>query len=693
MAKNKNIMEKSITISDEIISFKSVSIAYAEVDRWYMEAINSARKYRIRTGSEIPSLLTVVERNLSDQRGKINEKYGISTPVEIYHNLKYYEKVKNDEILEAEEEDRHIIELANSEAKKRSGSKWYGGGIGITGAIKGKIEADILNGIDSVIKDIGNPMSFEKANRERVKVAKNLIKSILDDAEKIAKREAELYKKSICEKYSETEIIPDKNKEERFIKQIEESENDIKKIAIELLRNNPYELNNYLIVYEKVIETENIENFKQDVINLIELGLWFNLDIKGLLKEGMNERVKSMEITEKRLEQFYSVGILVFNEKKEIDSFWSSIRNRCSKIINKQYTLAKDIRQASSEMNKFDVKHPEVKLIEKYQTFLEFDIKDAEKAIRYEREDVEKVVQIAYAQIEIARKDNYDRVKKLEETFILKEERKILNGLDVSNFKSVIKMEKSLEEFKEAYNLPIDDVLQQRVNSYLLTRSKAIQDKEQLYALENYIKEIEKNTSVKIVEKQKIFQDAYQAACLVMGKRYATLEEAELERKTVVEGRRYETEEKANEERNRIEQEKLKEEAELRVIRNLEKNGAGALVILKEIRKRGFSSKGIKEKERNYEQELINRVKQSEAISEEIRKKSLIFAGCVLASAIVCIVGFYPFISAGIIGKIIIFIIFGIPCGNAMQEHEEISELMKKNEDVEEIKDFLERKC
>ena len=197
MAKNKNIMEKSITISDEIISFKSVSIAYAEVDRWYMEAINSARKYRIRTGSEIPSLLTVVERNLSDQRGKINEKYGISTPVEIYHNLKYYEKVKNDEILEAEEEDRHIIELANSEAKKRSGSKWYGGGIGITGAIKGKIEADILNGIDSVIKDIGNPMSFEKANRERVKVAKNLIKSILDDAEKIAKREAELYKKSL----------------------------------------------------------------------------------------------------------------------------------------------------------------------------------------------------------------------------------------------------------------------------------------------------------------------------------------------------------------------------------------------------------------------------------------------------------------------------------------------------------------
>lgn len=208
--------------------------------------------------------------------------------------------------------------MANSEAKKRSGSKWYGGGIGITGAIKGKIEADILNGIDSVIKDIGNPMSFEKANRERVKVAKNLIKSILDDAEKIAKREAELYKKSICEKYSETEIIPDKNKEERFIKQIEESENDIKKIAIELLRNNPYELNNYLIVYEKVIETENIENFKQDVINLIELGLWFNLDIKGLLKEGMNERVKSMEITEKRLEQFYSVGILVFNEKKVV---------------------------------------------------------------------------------------------------------------------------------------------------------------------------------------------------------------------------------------------------------------------------------------------------------------------------------------------------------------------------------------
>lgn len=699
MAKrNEKLITRSIQISELTFSFKSVSIAYAEIERTLWQAYDDVRSYMHRKEklskiSELGSIVALVKMNLINQSEVLNKKYNISAPTQFYENINYYEQEKNNEIVNVINEVQHIYDVANYEARKRNTGKWVGGGFGITGAIKGKIEADIMNSVSSAIDNIGNPMTFSKARREKERLVDKLINNILEDAKKLIKSSMELYNGCVDSVYPDTEIEPDKNKEQQILKQLEESNSDVAHLLIELIKNNPYEVNNYVVVYKKIIEIENCDEYEQDILNLIEMASWFNLDIKKWLKDETKQRIENLKITEEDLNQSFILIKIVADKEKEQKDLLHSLKYQCQHFLGNTDRSVKEIKEACKVIKKFDSENPEIKLIEYYQFTMKLNIRDAEFAIERGNEEADDLVKKVYAQKEIAQDSNYERLQKIEETFIRDKEKKILESLKVEDSDSVLEVYRRLLQLKEDYDYSADiSKLEVSVNIFLSEIAKKIEGKQQLVVLEYYINKVEKHTAIRIESKKEIFRDAYQSACIVLGKQYATLEEAEIERKKVVGNQRYESEEEANKERERVQKEKEIENEEMRIVHNMESNNIDVLEILKEIRRRGFKSKAIKEKEQDYEQILIRQLNSYEGISGEIITYRAIILICGIIAAIVFVLGIIPFIHAGIKGKILLFVIFAIPAGNVMERGDDLKKLLDNKERKEEIESILKER-
>lgn len=167
----------------------------------------------------------------------------------------------------------------------------------------------------------------------------------------------------------------------------------------------------------------------------------------------------------------------------------------------------------------------------------------------------------------------------------------------------------------------------------------------------------------------------------VFGKTYSTIEDAEQERKMVVDGKRYSTVEEANRERQKFTN-------ECRQLAAIEKaNGSNAEKLLA-IRKENFVSNYAKTKEKFYEslvvQEYYKALKQKPEV-ESARKKMGI---CIVLGFFAVILGINPFLTGGWGVKAIIGVIVLTIWGNYDEGKKVVKEL--KN-DMEELKKIEKR--
>ena len=180
------------------------------------------------------------------------------------------------------------------ELRKQSRGKWVGGGFGLSGAISGAAQAEILNVgtglIHSTINFFGDTYSYTKAKSKIAKIVKEIKDDIRRNLCSEVKKISDAIINIIYERYPES-FWKKKSGEYETLLQSFISEENKAEYAWKLLKSNPGCIETYITVYTycSKIETKR---------ELVEIGKLFGIEegVEKIINERLDESIIKMDI-------------------------------------------------------------------------------------------------------------------------------------------------------------------------------------------------------------------------------------------------------------------------------------------------------------------------------------------------------------------------------------------------------------
>ena len=698
----------------------------------------------------------------------------------IEYNFQKYMAEKAKDIMAAAEACAGIADGVEYEKKyrelrKQSRGKWTGGGFGISGAIAGAAQAEMLNIgtglIHSTINFLGDSYSYSKA---KSKIA-NIVKEIRDDIRRNLYSEigkiSDTIINIIYERYPEGFWRKKTGEYEKILQSFINEENK-EEYAWELLKSNPRCVETYIMIYTYCSKVET----KRE---LVEAGKLFGIgeSIESAINERLDESIAKTDIgyapngielladyikrrydnlneREKKLYEEVQKQLLrekrdnyakpasyvaLFDEKNKewniVEAIGQQIRSVLKEVPNK-FSLSEKLDSIDAEITEIcentnvlfqDMVVKYHQILEEYMQYkltksgraLPLDNAWKARKIRDEVSELWKLyfsddvteVQKNILQIKFEKElaDNHElgKLKTLKKSLLsIEEDWKILNEELENKYDAKIELEK-----RTVYDYYTDYQYGQTLRANLIVKEKGIlcenTDKAErlkkaldsickIYTecdMESYdmvlecLKQSEKicqdfGIGKDIVEefKSRVVQLDLQRRT-VLGKIYDTVEEADQERKMVVNGNRYDTVEEANREREKIAD-------ELSRIAGIECASKLNAERLWAIKKANFVSEQAKEKEKYYEKLIMQEYAGAPVKKErfESAQNGKVIFG--LLGVVSVVVGIIPFFAGGWIAKIIIGIIVCYLWGTYSEDKKIIKEM---DEEMIELKRIEKR--
>ena len=631
--------------------------------------------------SRIVSLITEFAELMSRKLEQVESYFCIAEQSTYYEMLEDYVDNKLLDILAVNEACKEIeqgvdMKTAYRSARKACRGRWIGGGFGLKGALTGAAQAGALNAgtgaVHSMVNLIGNTATYIKATNQRESLIRQINNSIPKEVNDMADKFARGYIGIL--KTLHPEIFYSVNSvEEGRIKAIISQGfcEDSRRLGVKLLKINPYNLENYQLVYNIIRQEKMIDIFKDNIKKLIEISEWFNIDFVQWLKELLQKKLIKIEISAINLQQLISIESLIYCDDKDIKKYDHSLLAACQKQIREDGIENIDIKV--SVLAAFCQKYSQKKFLEDYQGLLSYDINAANVHTQTDfTTKGDMAIRQVYAQKKLAVGKNIEKLDSLISAYVLHIASDWLEAADLSESSEVIRLDAMVSNLDKTYDCHFGrDELNRRVLKHIEDTILKVEYKPQMNELEKYMRNITQNTSLEITNIEERVEKGYKRVKTVLGVEYATFEEAERERRRTVGSKKFYSEEDADRERELIRR-------EMNLMDELEKRGLSEIELLKAIKQQYFRSDVAKEKEAIYDEKIISlyKVLKSQNISQEIAKKKFLRIACIPLGILTVIIGIGPFLSAGWLMKIVIAVIATLPWGWSMMFGDELKKLI-----------------
>ncbi len=721
------------------------------------------QKIRENEDSVLINFIRVLDNFYNDSYEKISqleESLGTKGNKALYDCIDEFMQSKSEDIITAIEEINQSGIVASNkkiyrEFRKDTRARWSGGGFGIEGAIRGAVDAGILNvtsgATHSIVNGIQNGWTDYKYLREKDKIIDKLCDDVVRKSRKALQFVAETLIKIMKQDYPDCIQDPNGKEIKDVLKYLEYNEGiteeeEIKGCA-ELLQIDPYESDVYLYIMN-YLEVESIKNS-----GLMEIAEVFEIDLINALNNRLISDI-SKEVSEET--------IVCFNAYMEIGGEDST--EKIDELVKRYFDkIEKDDTDIFKEQMEVFTDNAEGRFKIYWEEYMAScasnlvdKLKDGDKLTESDVWEYIEKLEIYYNLAEGALKTTINKVLKIVGQTLLDG---LIETIDVENVDSLIDIEKNTKDTIEKYRLDEQEYnkFMQEIYKQLNQKILTIQESGESEKLENCISELESklkldlsvwkkelerkkrtvydlttnyvegkkekseisnatigkeystleeaqtnrlyvkqilhiydkcelenessltdaiNLIMQIFEKsgygKKIIEELNarrkwvdKEKRTVLGKEYSTIEEADNERKKVVGNQKFDTEEAANQERERIKHEKELNDYEIREIEKIKAKDNSAIAVLKEIKIRKFQSKAAKEQEKYYENIVISAYNEFKEYNVESKRSGALVLGIIslIVLVIAILIAIIPFLAAGWLGKIIIFMIVAIPFG------------------------------
>lgn len=404
----------NIILCDEERRLEGKYVLKFDILRWVVRPAEKAVDIIETTKANQKDALEVIIKKLTNACSKILdnvEKIAKTLDIEddlwiedgpyITYELTQYVLEKCNDIVAASEACQNAKEQGEymklyREFRKEGRSKWVGGGFGIEGALKGAVDASILNAgsglVHSVINAVGNIQTDNEVQRVVVKVVKTIREDIVSNLVNITKHIAKEIIERIYKKHPESFWKVDKDEANNIRNRFVNSEVEYKKeLAWEFLKSNPENVETYVIIYENYANRntkeqliaiarlfeigeevrEAIENWLRD--KALDLDMGGSEENIGLFVEYMSRRCddpdwrreeifNGLEYNTLKIERDnyrqLARNIIEYDKKQDVYSFEPFIRKRIlenqKKIVgNSEWQISSNAMTIISEKNQY----------------------------------------------------------------------------------------------------------------------------------------------------------------------------------------------------------------------------------------------------------------------------------------------------------------------------------------------------
>ena len=248
------------------------------------EMINSIRK---SSGNKFYAIVNILEHFYESSCNAISnleESLGLSKNKELYEDINDFIEEKIEEITAAGETFQTLdtnlnLEKQYRELRRATRGRWQGGGFGVQGAVKGAIEAGIMNAVSDTahvaVNSFADGWSDAKNKEEKNKIIREIYSDMPEKSRDALECIANIIIETLEEEYPDCIWTLDREKTTKTLIDLEHEEEKTK-YSIELLKLYPFNKDIYLEIMkwidaQKIKESGLLETAELFGINLVKV--------------------------------------------------------------------------------------------------------------------------------------------------------------------------------------------------------------------------------------------------------------------------------------------------------------------------------------------------------------------------------------------------------------------------------------
>lgn len=507
------------------------------------EMINSIRK---SSGNKFYAIVNILEHFYESSCNAISnleESLGLSKNKELYEDINDFIEEKIEEITAAGETFQTLdtnlnLEKQYRELRRATRGRWQGGGFGVQGAVKGAIEAGIMNAVSDTahvaVNSFADGWSDAKNKEEKNKIIREIYSDMPEKSRDALECIANIIIETLEEEYPDCIWTLDREKTTKTLIDLEHEEEKTK-YSIELLKLYPFNKDIYLEIM-KWIDTQKIKES-----GLLETAELFGINLVKVVQEEIElhfTRVSISQETVKWLNAYMEIEDEEQEKEKvenQLKSYLEAIERRDRAVYKEQIALITD-----NAIDSFAIH---------WKKYLVLSIDEADKMIKESTTDIKKELYIQRLRCLY----NYvDAPLRVVITDSLKEYgnskvEELISKVNLEDCYSLKFIKEKIEKIIDEYGLDKDtyDKFKEVVNKKLNEDILIVKEIEDIEKIENRIITIEKNLGLdlngwklEINRKKRIVYDALtdytwgmQRKSIIYkadeGKEYATIDEVE----------------------------------------------------------------------------------------------------------------------------------------------------------------------